>query len=60
MKAKDLAECLLRYPDFEVNGIHVDASKCDVEHPYPEYYFFEISGIADVGYSDKIIVLDCD
>jgi hypothetical protein len=43
-----------------VGGIHVDASKCDVEHPYPEYYFFEISGIADVGYSNKIIVLDCD
>ena len=58
MKAKDLAECLLRYPDFEVTGVYADTSNCDVEHLYPEYYFLNISGIADIGHSDKVIVLD--
>lgn len=60
MKAKDLAELLLKNPDFEVRGCYVDTSRCDVDHLWPEYNWFDISGIADVGYSDKVIILDCD
>lgn len=58
MKAKDLAALLLEHPDFEVVGCYVDTSKCDTEHLWPEYITFTISGVADVGYSDKVIVLD--
>lgn len=60
MKAKDLAELLLEHPDFEVVGCYADTSKCDVNHPWPDYMKFDISGVADIGYSDKVIVLDCD
>jgi hypothetical protein len=57
MKAKDLAELLLKNPDFDVKGCYVDISK--LEHSWSDYHFFDISGIADVGYSDKVIILDC-
>ena len=60
MKAKDLAELLLENPDFEVKGCYVDTSKCDIDHLWPEYNIFTISGIADVGYSEKVIILDYD
>lgn len=60
MKAKELAELLLKNPDFQVKAMYVDTSQCSVEHLYPEYHSLNITGIADIGYSDKVIVLDCE
>lgn len=60
MKAKDLATLLLEHPDFEVVGCYVDTSRCDIEHLWPEYKTLNISGVADIGHSDKVIVLDCE
>jgi hypothetical protein len=60
MKAKDLAELLLQYPDFEVQGCFCDTSNCTIEHYYPNYYKFNVIGIADIGHSDKVIILDYD
>ena len=56
MTAKELAEELLKHPDFKVKGLFVDWYS-DGPH-YPEYCDFHINGIADIGYSDKVIVLD--
>ena len=60
MKAKELAELLLKNPDFEVQCVFVDASKCSVDHIYPDYNFVNVCGIADIGYSSKVIVLDTE
>ena len=55
MKAKDLAEELLKNPDFEVEvSIWVNGQ----ESRRPTLSTCRIEGVADVGYSDKIIVLD--
>jgi len=55
MKAKDLSELLMEYPDFDVE---LKFSETDSS----EYgYFirvFKITGITDIGYSGKVIVLD--
>ena len=55
MKAKELAELLLEHPDFDVKGLFVDYFS---DSPYPKYHNLTICGIADIGYSDKKIVLD--
>lgn len=55
MKAKDLAELLLKNPDFDVKVCVV--SKTTMNHPWPHYDFFDVDNIADVGYSSKEIVL---
>lgn len=60
MKAKELAELLLQHPDFEIEGILSDTSKCTSDCPFPNYSTFAITGIADVGYSDKVIVFRCE
>lgn len=56
MKAKELAEKLLEHPDFEVKAIHL--------HPSIGWGLtmekYNVSGIADVGYSDGVAVLDLD
>ena len=60
MKAKELAELLMKNPDFEVQACFVDTSTCTLDSGklYPEYHTLEVSGIADIGYSDKTITLD--
>ena len=58
MKAKELAELLLQYPDFEVQACFADVSNCSYEKLYPEYYTLSVDGIDDIGHSDKVIVLD--
>ena len=58
--AKDLAELLLKNPDFDVQCVFVDTSKCSAEHFASDYYFVNVCGIADIGYSDKVIVLDTE
>lgn len=60
MKAKDLAALLLKNPDFDVQCVFVDTSKCSVDHLYPDYHFVNVCGIADIGYSSKVIVLDTE
>lgn len=60
MKAKELAEELLKNPDFNVQCVFVDISACSVDHLYPDYHFVNVCGIADIGYSDKVIVLDTE
>jgi hypothetical protein len=55
MKAKELAEKLLEHPDFEVKGIYADNISSG---PWPHYNTFKVYGVADVGHSDKVIVLD--
>ena len=60
MKAKRLAELLLENPDFEVKCVFVDISKCSVDHIFPDYHYMNVCGIADIGYSSKIIVLDTE
>lgn len=59
MKAKELAEELLKNPDFEVELIRM-IGDTTYDHPYPEYETLKIFGVADVGYSDKVIILDCE
>lgn len=59
MKAKELAQELLKNPDFEVGLVYIKDNPT-YDHPYPEYETLEICGIADVGYSDKVILLDCE
>lgn len=60
MKAKDLAEELLKDPDFDVELIYM-AFECDgIPTTFPDVYKYKINGIADIGYSDKVILLDGD
>ena len=59
MKAKDLAEQLLKYPDFNVE-FDVCTNITTYDYPWPEYTTFEVTGIADVGHSNKVIVLEVD
>lgn len=55
MKAKDLAEELLKNPEFEVE---MSLWVYKEDHRIPTIETVKIVGIADVGYSDKVIVLD--
>ncbi len=54
MKAKELAEQLLKNPDFDIVFVTVDST---VGFGYNIRKFKDI-GIADIGYSDKTITLD--
>ncbi|MFH2030296.1 MAG: hypothetical protein ABIJ40_06660 [Bacteroidota bacterium] len=55
MKAKDLAELLLENPEFNVEMALFEKDSSDWSATLRR---FEINGIADIGYSDKIIILD--
>ena len=56
MKAKELAEKLLENPEFEVKAIRL----------YPGIGWgltmekYSVNGLADVGYSDGVVVLDLE
>lgn len=56
MKAKELAEKLLENPEFEVEAVHL----------YPSTGWgltmdkYSVNGLADIGYSDGVAVLDLD
>lgn len=56
MKAKELAEKLLKNPEFEVKASHL--------HPSIGWGLtmekYTVNGLADVGYSDGVVVLDLD
>lgn len=55
MKAKDLAEELIKFPDFEVEAYIMvkDGSKWGIE-----LQTYRVESVGDIGYSDKVIVLD--
>ena len=57
MKAKELAEQLLKYPDFEIR-FAVCTNITTYDHPWPEYTTFRVEGIEDVAHSDEVIVLE--
>ena len=55
MTAKELAEELLKHPDFKVKGTFIDNFTIS---QWPQYHTLNVCGIADIGHSDKVIVLD--
>jgi hypothetical protein len=59
MKAKELAEELLKHPDFDVELIYMTSFKRD-GMLFPDIYKYKIKGIADIGHSDKVIILDAE
>ena len=58
MKAKELAEELLKYPDFDVELIYMTFKRDETHTSFPDIYKYKIKGVADIGHSDNIIVLD--
>ncbi len=58
MKAKELAEELLKYPDYDVELVYSTFIRDGIHTPFPEIYSYKITGIADAWHSDKVIVLD--
>lgn len=58
MKAKELAEELLKHPDFDVELTYMTFKRDGIHTPFPDIYNYKIKGIADIGHSDRIIVLD--
>lgn len=57
MKAKELAEELLKYPDFDV-VVSVPISTATYDHPYDEYDMRDIDSIGDIKDNDMVIVLE--
>jgi hypothetical protein len=56
MKAKELATKLMKHPDFEVKA----TTTAPLPNELPEWVDFKIDGIADIGHSSKVIVLDIE
>lgn len=57
MKAKDLANELLKHPDFEVQCVYVDEDIAMVDHRWALYRTLKVTDVADIGYSSQVIVL---
>lgn len=57
MKAKELAEELLKYPDFDV-VVRVPISVATYDHPYDEYDMRDIDYIGCIKDDDMVIVLN--
>lgn len=57
MKAKDLAKELLKYPDFDTRVVvlTIDNSEWGVKLD-----IFDVTGICDIGQSDKTIQLEIE
>lgn len=58
MKAKELAEELLKHPDFDVEFIYSTFIRDGIHVPFLDIYNYTITGIADIGHSDKVIILE--
>ena len=58
MKAKELADELLKHPDFDIELTYMTFKRDGIHTPFPNIYNYKIKGIADIGYSDKVIILD--
>lgn len=59
MKAYELANLLMKYPDYDVEVCYSDTSKCNYEHPWPDYTTLVLDGLADVCDGKKVVTLDC-
>lgn len=57
MKAKELAEELLKYPDFDI-VVFVPISTSTYDNPYDEYDMRDIDCIGDIKNDDMVIVLE--
>jgi hypothetical protein len=57
MKARELAEELLKNPEFDVAFTFDDLKHVPADG-WPDYRHFENVTIGDIGYSDKVICLD--
>lgn len=53
MKVKKLIEILENYKEFDVEFNFIDGYSS-----FPNTRSFSINGISDIGYSDKVIILD--
>lgn len=58
MKVKDLIEKLKNYEDFEVEAVFVNYA--NLNGKFMDLSTFKVIDIADIGYSDKVIVLDLE
>ena len=58
MKAKELAEELLKYPNFDVELTYMTFIRDGIQIQFPDVYNYKITGIADIGHSDKVVVLN--
>lgn len=58
MKAKELAEILMKNPDFEVDALYTEIYDDKFGYGAINYQTFEVVGITDVGYSEKVVTLD--
>lgn len=52
MKVSELIEKLSPYEDFDVEFVFTDGYS-----KFPNVRSFEVEGIADIGYSDKVVLL---
>lgn len=59
MKAKDLSEILLKYPDFNIE-FDVCVNCCVHEYPWPEFVTHTVDGIKNIKHDNKVIVLEVD
>lgn len=58
MKVQDLIEKLKGYEDFEVEAVFVN--NANPNGKFMDLSTFKVIDIADIGYSDKVIVLDLE
>lgn len=58
MKAKELAEELLNYPDFDVELTYIVFKRDGIHTSFPYFYNYKITGIANIEHSDKVVVLN--
>lgn len=56
MKVKDLIKKIEEYPDYELELTNIVVY--DSKQRRPIYNTYPILGVADIGHSDKVIVLD--
>lgn len=59
MKAKELAELLLKYPDFDIK-IDICTERPTYDYPWINYTSFKVKGIEDIAYSNKVIALEVE
>lgn len=57
MKVKELIEKLKGYEDFDLEAVHVNEIQKD---KFMNITTFNISDVADIGYSSKVVVLELD
>ena len=58
MKVEDLIKKLKGYEDFEVEAVFIN--NANPNGKFMDLSTFKVIDIADIGYSDKVIVLDLE